>query len=131
MTITQTYVVRPIESGVVAQLRVLDDAGRAPERLVDDEGASPLRCCLRAARPGERLLLASYAPVRRWAASIGADPIAYDEGGPVFIHAEPCDGPTDEAFPADFRGQPRVLRAYGADGRIRGGVVLQEGEDSP
>src|SRR5438034_3700698 len=37
----------------------LDDAGRQPWRVTDDEGGSPLRCCLRYSRPGEDLLLLS------------------------------------------------------------------------
>lgn len=127
MTRTQSFVVRPIDAEVVAQLRVRDDAGRAPLAFVD-EGGNPLRCCLRASRPGEHVLLASYAPVRRWAAEHGVDPAAYDEVGPVFIHAEPCEGPDHAGFPDDFRGSPRVMRAYDADGRIVDGVLVAAGE---
>jgi hypothetical protein len=129
-TQTRTFAARPIAPAVAEQLRILDDAGRAPETVVDTEGGSPLRCCLRVARPGERLLLASYAPLRRWAAATGADPGAYDELGPVFLHAEPCDGPSDEGWPSELRGTPRVLRAYGANGRIRDARVLTE-TDAP
>ena len=128
-TRTQTFSVRPIDPSTVDQLRVLDDAGRVPQAVVDADGGSPLRCCLRVSRPGERLLLASYAPLRRWAIASGADPGAYDELGPVFLHAERCDGTTDGGWPSELRGTPRVLRAYGADGRIRGGRVLAESDD--
>ena len=128
-TQTAMFAVRPIASEVVDQLRLLDDAGRVPETVVDTDGGSPLRCCLRASRPGVRLLLASYAPLRRWAATTGADPGPYGELGPVFLHAERCDGPLDDGWPSDFRRTPRVLRAYGANGRILGGHVLTETDD--
>ncbi len=49
-----------------------DDAGNPPRLLTDDEGGAPLRCCLRAAEPGEHVALVSYAPLRRWARATGA-----------------------------------------------------------
>ena len=125
---TQTFTVHPIDADVAAELRVRDDAGRLPEPVVDAEGGSPLRCCLRASRQGERMLLVSYAPLRRWAAAAGVDPGPYVELGPVFIHPEPCAGADGDGWPQDFRGQPRVLRGYGADGRIVDGRVVDEGE---
>ncbi|MDI1460736.1 DUF1203 domain-containing protein [Catellatospora sp. KI3] len=89
---TGDYVVKAISAEVVGQLRRFDDARRPPRLSVDAEGGAPLRCCLRRSRAGETLALVSYAPLRRWAADTGADPGPYDEVGPVFIHAEPCDG---------------------------------------
>jgi hypothetical protein len=129
-TQTHTYVVRPVDADVLAELRVRDDAGREPELVVDVDGGNPLRCCLRLGRPGERMLLASYAPLRRWAAATGADPGAYLELGPVFIHAEPCAGPDSTGWPAEMRGLPRVLRAYDDNGRILGGRVVDETHDA-
>lgn len=128
-TKTSTYVVRPIAPDVVAQLRARDDAGNQPSLVIDDAGGSPLRCCLRASEPGEVLLLASYAPLRRWAAARGIDPDAYDEVGPVFVHPQPCAGPAHDGYPDELRGTPRVLRAYGADGRIVGGRLLEPDDD--
>ena len=128
-TQTQTFAVRPIGPAVADQLRILDDAGRVPETVVDAHGGSPLRCCLRVSRPGERLLLASYAPLRRWALAAGVDPAAYDEQGPVFLHADACSGTSDDGWPSELRGTPRVLRAYGANGRIVDGRVLTENDD--
>jgi len=90
--------------------------------FTDEEGGSPLRCCLRHSTPGERIALVSYAPLRRWAAETGVDPGAYDEQGPVFIHAEAeaCAGPgAGEGYP--FAGAHRVLRRYSGEGRILGG----------
>lgn len=127
MTLTQTYVVRPIDPAVVAQLRVRDDAGRTPTLILDADGGNPVRCCLRTSRPGESLLLVSYAPLRRWAQELGVDPAAYDEVGPVFVHPVPCDGASSTRWPDELRGSRRVLRAYDANGRIVGGTLLPEG----
>ena len=89
-----TYTARPVEPRVLKELRTADDAGRPTAPFTDDEGGAPLRCCLRRSEPGERIALVSYAPLRRWAAETGARPGAYDEQGPVFVHAEECAGPT-------------------------------------
>jgi hypothetical protein len=119
--VTQAFRVQAIDPLVLAQLRVLDDAGHAPRMVRDAEGGSPLRCCLRQSRPGERIALVSYAPLRRWAAETGADPGPYDEVGPVFVHPEPCEGQRDDGFPAELAGLPRMLRSYSADGSILAG----------
>lgn len=114
----ETFEVRGIDRGVLARLRVTDDAGHAPRLVTEMEGGSPLRCCLRVSKPGERIALVSYAPLRQWASEAGADPGPYDEVGPVFIHAEPCDGPAGSDYPEDFTGLSRMFRAYRADGSI-------------
>ncbi|WP_030454768.1 DUF1203 domain-containing protein [Herbidospora cretacea] len=117
--------VSPIEPAVVRALLGTDDAGHAPRFSVDHDGGSPLRCCLTLARPGERVALVGYAPVRRWA----ADPGPYDELGPVFVHAEPCAGPDGDGWPEAHRGVARVLRAYDGRGHIVGGrMVPAEGD---
>ncbi|GAC1373604.1 MAG: hypothetical protein NVS3B21_30310 [Acidimicrobiales bacterium] len=53
---------------------------------------------------------------------------AYDEVGPVFIHASPCGGPDGDGFPAELRGAPRVLRAYSYGGRILSGTLVDADE---
>lgn len=127
------YEIRAIAPDVVSALRVRDDAGEAPRIHVSENGGTPLRCCLGRSEPGERMLLVSYAPLRRWATETGADPGAYNEIGPVFIHPEPCGGWTPDAaaaagrYPEPMRGERRVLRAYGATGQILGGRLLIEG----
>ena len=72
------------------------------------EGWEPLRCCLRVARADEQIALISYSPftVRSpWA-----------EVGPVFIHAEACEGhPSAGELPGELRSGPRILRTYYAD----------------
>jgi MFS transporter, DHA3 family, macrolide efflux protein len=122
---TATYQIMPIEPDVLDQLRQRDDAGNPPRLLVDEEGGSPLRCCLRPIHPGEKVALVSYAPLRRWAAQTGADPGPYDEVGPVFIHPEPCAGYETRDFPAAVAQGRRVLRYYAADGRILGGRLIE------
>ncbi|WP_461029057.1 DUF1203 domain-containing protein, partial [Streptomyces sparsus] len=75
---------------------------------------------------GERIVLVSYAPLRRWAAETGAVPGPYDECGPVFLHADRCAGHSAAAgYPATLHGPRRVLRAYSAEGRILGGTLVE------
>ncbi|MFV8129975.1 DUF1203 domain-containing protein [Streptomyces syringium] len=121
-----TYEARAIAPAVLRQLRERDDAGETRRPLTDPEGGAPLRCCLRHSEPGERILLVSYAPLRRWAAETGAEPGPYDERGPVFIHAEDCAGQTSgPGYPAGMHGARRVLRAYDQEGRILGGTLVE------
>lgn len=135
MTVTEIgtgFEVRAIAVDVLRELLEVDDAGRPPLLLTDDEGGSPLRCCLRPIQPGERVALVSYAPLRRWARKTGAEPGPYDETGPVFIHAGPCQGPDGTGVPGWLAGGHRVLRAYNADGRIlRGQLVDADPAGSP
>jgi hypothetical protein len=115
---------------VLDELRQRDDSGAAPRLLVDEEGGSPLRCCLRRISPGEHVALVSYAPLRRWARETGADPGPYNETGPVFIHPGPCPGPASEGYPEALAGSSRVFRCYAADGRILRGRLFGIGEPS-
>jgi hypothetical protein len=116
-----TYDYRPISDSVAAELRTRDDA-QLTRQAFTDEGGAPMRCCLRRSTPGESIMLVSYAPLRRWAAEIGAEPGAYDEIGPVFIHAEPCGGPEETGFPSAVMSAERVFRAYDKRGHIIGGL---------
>ncbi|WP_406217850.1 DUF1203 domain-containing protein [Streptomyces decoyicus] len=135
-----TYTLLPIPPTALKELRGTDDAGRPAEPFTaradgvpQDSIGAPLRCCLRDVRAGERVALVSYAPLRRWAAGTGARPGAYDEQGPVFIHAEACGGPDAAAgrYPATGAGALRVLRRYNAQGQIIGGRYLEVPEDAP
>ncbi|MFE0100342.1 DUF1203 domain-containing protein [Streptomyces sp. NPDC059009] len=129
MTTTTAYTPLPIPRETLTQLREVDDAGRPCAPFTDPEGGDPLRCCLRPVRPGERIALVSYAPLRRWAAETGAEPGAYEETGPVFIHAEDagCEGPgpTDGTYPFDRPGALRTVRRYNAQGHIIGGQLVE------
>ncbi|MEW1923705.1 DUF1203 domain-containing protein [Streptomyces sp. NPDC088360] len=125
-TTTTTYAPLPITPTALAQLRTTDDAARPCTPYVDTEGGDPLRCCLRPTAPGERVALVSYAPLRRWAAETGATPGAYDEQGPVFIHAQDCGGPTPgQGYPFARPGALRTLRRYNAEGHIVGGRLME------
>ena len=120
--------VRAIDPDVLSQLRRRDDAGHPPRLIIDEDGGSPLRCCLRLSRADERVALVSYAPLCRWAYETGADPGPYDEVGPVFIHPAPCPGPDGPGYPAALTGCPRVFRAYSASGRILAGRLAGRAE---
>ena len=84
---------------------------------------NPMRCCLGRSGPDDLISVISYAPI-----SIKSP---WAEAGPVFIHAEPCDGPATPDLPADMRTGPRVLRSYRHDASMdyEGNVVTAEGED--
>jgi hypothetical protein len=120
------YLAHPIDPTALKELRSADDAGRRTVPVTDEEGGAPLRCCLRRSAPGERIALVSYAPQRRRAAEHGVDPGAYDEQGPVFIHAEDCGGPDGDALP--FANAHRTVRRYSGDGRIVGGRLVEPGD---
>nr|WSS68899.1 DUF1203 domain-containing protein [Streptomyces sp. NBC_01175] len=122
-----TYEARPIGPDALKELRTSDDAGRPCVPYTATEGGEPLRCCLRGAGPGERIALVSYAPLRRWAAGTGARPGAYDEQGPVFIHAGECGGPAADraGYPFSRAGALRAVRRYNAAGEIVGGRLLE------
>ncbi|WP_067548273.1 DUF1203 domain-containing protein [Nocardia crassostreae] len=121
---TTPYKALPISPEALKALRVTDDAGNPTVAFTDPEGGAPLRCCLRRSAPGDRIALISYAPLRRWAAESGATPGPYDEQGPAFIHAEPCQPPNHNTYP--LITAPRVLRRYSTEGRILGGHLLTD-----
>ncbi|QLE72807.1 DUF1203 domain-containing protein [Streptomyces rectiverticillatus] len=128
----------PIPAAALDELRAADDSGRPLQPYTAREDGvplecvgSPLRCCLRSIEPGERVALVSYAPLRRWAAATGAAPGAYDEAGPVFIHAEECGGPQAiRRQPFARTGALRTIRRYNAEGHIVGGRLFEIPEDA-
>ncbi|MYW65744.1 DUF1203 domain-containing protein [Streptomyces sp. SID8379] len=123
------YTAQPVDPTALKELRDVDDAGRpcVPYPATADDAGSPLRCCLRPVEEGERIALVAYAPLRRWAAETGATPGAYDEQGPVFLHAEDCGGPDPDrhGYPFTRTGALRALRRYDARGHIAGGALLE------
>lgn len=70
----------------------------------------PLRCCLRYARAGEPIALISYAAFEQ------ASP--WREVGPVYVHAQRCEGYDAAGLPDHLRQGPRVLRTYRSDGTM-------------
>lgn len=130
-TSTRVLQVHPIEAKELDDIRTsgYDRFGNVPENFVS-EGGDQLRCC-RLSEPTERLWLIGHAPLtvqRPWR-----------EVGPVFVHADRCEGYDPAAgLPAFVHGSPRVLRSYTAEqamhyagNRLTGsdddlGAVLQE-----
>ena len=117
MTATTTdsaFRVTPIPADVLDRIRAAghDDFGNPLVPAADEDGGSPLRCCLRRSAPGDRLCVISYRPFTR--------PGPYAESGPVFIHADRCAGYGDTgAYPAGYRDWPTmVFRPYRYDGVI-------------
>lgn len=56
---------------------------------------------------------------------MGVDAGAYDEQGPVFVHAEECGGPGGGGrYPFARPGVLRAVRRYSGGGRILGGRLL-------
>ncbi|MEK2473568.1 DUF1203 domain-containing protein [Streptomyces noursei] len=130
------YPTHAIPAAALKELRGTDDAGRPMEPFTARADGIPvncvgslLRCCLRDAEEGEEVALVSYAPLRRWAAETGAAPGAYDEQGPVFLHAGDCPGPVAGGHPAARAGALRTLRRYDDRGRIVGGRYFEIPED--
>jgi len=115
MTITPpTFRISAIPPQTLDHLRAagIDDFGNPLAVIVDEQGGSPLRCCLRPAAPGDRLVLIAYRPFSR--------PGPYAEVGPVFIHAERCAGYTAPTrYPAGYRDWATLIfRPYHVDGRM-------------
>jgi len=115
MTFTPaTFRISAIPPQILDRIRAVgkDDFGNPLEVIVDEEGGSPLRCCLRPAAPGERLLLIAYQPFSR--------PGPYTEVGPAFIHAEHCAGyPEPSRYPSGYRDwATMIFRPYHFDGRM-------------
>ena len=117
MTATRTdtaFRVTPIPADVLDRIRAAghDDFGNPLVPAADEEGGSPMRCCLRRSAPGDRLCVIAYRPFTR--------PGPYAESGPVFIHADRCAGYDDTgAYPAGYRDWPTmVFRPYRYDGVI-------------
>lgn len=91
--------------------RGLDDFNNAVTvKINQEEGGTPLRCCLQEAAVGERVALIAYQP-----AVVGGP---YAEVGPVFVHADSCGGyDHSDAYPLGFRHRRQLFRAYDAEGR--------------
>jgi len=92
----------------------------ATRTWTDEKGGAPLRCCLRDSRAGERIVLGAVTPPGPFG--------AYAETGPVFLHADGCQGPVSPGYPEDFRGRQQVFRAYNGEGMIVGGALVDPGQ---
>ena len=120
-----TFHVAAIPPETLATVRATgrDEAGNAPRELIDHEGGSPLRCCLRDTRPGERMLLISYTPPGVTG--------PYAERGPVFVHAEPCEGyPDAAAYPHALGRRKQIVRGYDQDGTMATATIVADGHEA-
>jgi Protein of unknown function (DUF1203) len=110
---TITFAVSAISPSDLERVRSrgVDDFGNMLEVTINqDDGGTPLRCCLRNATVGELVALIAYRPAHPGG--------PYAEVGPVFIHAEPCSGyQQTHAYPEGFRRRQQLFRAYGPTGR--------------
>lgn len=99
-----------------------DDFGNPLDVFVTQHaGGTQLRCCLRYAFPGERVMLIAYRPSERGG--------PYAEVGPVFVHADRCAGYADSTeYPVSFRDRRRLFRAYGPDGRQVDNQIVEPAE---
>ena len=99
----------------------IDDFGhRLRTTVADEEPGTPLRCCLREAQVGERVVLIAWRPLREAPDSV------YAEVGPVFVHADACPGYQDEqSYPQGFRHRQQVLRSYSATGDMLDAVITE------
>ena len=87
-----------------------DEHGNSFAPYPANGSGEPLRCCLEYARAGEQIALISWAPF--------TEVSPWREVGPVYVHAEHCDGYTERWLPGQLRRGPRVLRTYRADGSM-------------
>ena len=103
--------IAPIPTAFLNRVRLegLDDLGQTVKRL-EAEGGEPCRDVLRRARPGEKLILASFTPFTK--------PGPYHEYGPIFFLAEDTgeqvlrDMPPAAGSPHDYLQKQFVVRAY-------------------
>jgi len=120
-----TFLIEAIPADTLTTIRATgrDEAGNMPRAVTDDDGGSPLRCCLRDALPGEHLLLISYTPPGVTG--------PYAERGPVFIHAESCDGYQDTtAYPHALGHRKQIVRGYDQDGNMATATIVTDGHEA-
>jgi hypothetical protein len=99
----------PLPTDIAEKARRAAESGAVDHAVikVDSPTGYPCRHCLHWAKPGEHVVLFSYASI--------PPGHPYSESGPIFVHADPCErySATGE-YPADFRNG-RVFRAYDAN----------------
>jgi hypothetical protein len=119
---TQSFFISALPADDLARIRAsgIDDFDNVLVPFVDEDGGAPLRCCLRESTPGELIVLLAYRPFP-WAGP-------YAEVGPVFCHAQECEGyKTTDLYPEGFAHRRQLLRAYDRDHRICEGLQAKDG----
>lgn len=125
MTPMSTFRIRPIPAAELAAVRQSrrDVSGNPVQALTDAVGM-PLRCCLRNARAGEKVILFGYEP------PIPQTSSPYREIGAVVAHADDCGAPDVwNSYPPDWQRRPQVLRAYDGRGWIHPASTTHDGSD--
>ncbi|HEY2877967.1 DUF1203 domain-containing protein [Nocardioides sp.] len=109
---TQTVTAHPIDPARLDAVRRAgeDGWGNAFTPFAATGGGEPLRCCLRFAQAGEQIALISFAPFEQVS--------PWREVGPVYVHADHCEGYAEPWLPGELRRGPGVLRTYRADGSM-------------
>ncbi|HZR06700.1 MAG TPA: DUF1203 domain-containing protein [Candidatus Udaeobacter sp.] len=106
---TSSFRIVALPTDIAEKARRTAESGAVDHAVikVDSPTGYPCRHCLRWAQPGERVILFPYASI--------PPGHPYSETGPIFVHAERCEGycASDE-YPTDFRNG-RVFRAYDTD----------------
>jgi Protein of unknown function (DUF1203) len=88
----------------------VDEFGNPVAAFAASGNGEPLRCCLRFARPDEQIALISWAPFTELS--------PWREVGPVYVHADHCEGYSERWIPGELRRGPMLLRTYHADGSM-------------
>ena len=123
-TFTLCYQAIPAEDLHRIRAAGFDDFGHPLQARVNQaETGTPLRCCLREAKVGDRVALISWQPLAEALESV------YAEIGPVFIHADECAGFRDDGtYPDGFRRRQQVLRSYTATGDMHETALANRAE---
>jgi hypothetical protein len=120
------HAIEPARLDTVRRTRT-DGHGNELRPFAATGDGEPLRCCLRFAEAGEQIALISYAPFDH--------PSVWTEVGPVYIHAERCNGYRPNGrLPEQLATGPRVLRTYTADDTMNydhNTVVIDEADLAP
>jgi hypothetical protein len=108
----QTLTVHAIDPARLDAVREagVDELGNSFTPFAATGEGEPLRCCLRFARPGEQIALISWAPFTQVS--------VWREVGPVYVHAEHCEGYAEAGVPNGLSRGPLLLRSYRADGSM-------------
>jgi hypothetical protein len=109
---TQTQTMHAIDPSRLDAVREagVDHLGNPFTPFAASGAGEPLRCCLRFAREGEQIALISFAPFTEMS--------VWREVGPVYVHAEHCEGYVEQGLPSELRRGQMLLRTYHADGSM-------------
>ena len=90
----------PLPTEVAEAARQAAKNGARDHRVMTADSAAsyPCRHCLHFAKPGESVILFTYASIPHGH--------LYSESGPIFVHAEPCECySATEEYPAEFQNE--------------------------